>query len=77
MLGKMSSVLSCNQIQGCSHTTTVHVDTLVLFRVTGHSSATLFIDSYDEHRWQRPTNKECEITSTLKVQDKKYVPPAT
>lgn len=50
MLGRTSSVLLCNQIQSCSHTTTVHNDALVLFRVTGHSSATFFTDSYDKHR---------------------------
>jgi len=73
----MSSVLSCNQIQGYIHITTVHVDTLVFFKVTGHSSATSFTDSCDKHRWQRLPYKLCETTSTLKVQDKKYVPLAT
>jgi len=49
-LGKMSSVLSCNQIKGCIHTTTVHTDILMLLEWR-HSSATSFTDSYDKHRW--------------------------
>ena len=75
MSGLMSSLLSCNQYY--SHTITVHIDTLVLFTVTGHSSATSFTDGYDKHMSQRPTNKVCETISTLKVQVKKYVPLAT